>query len=412
LTSLLLQLIIERIQHNGPITFAEYMRMALYEPGYGYYVTDLAKMGWEGDYYTSTDVSPLFAHCMGRQLQQMWEQLGKPAPFTVLEQGAGRGDLGREIYSWAAQANSAFYAALDYHTTDIHSGMDAINRVPTARAINCQTDGMFLAPSVLLSNELVDAFPVHIIEKCGDRLYEVFVSVQDGRLCEVLDEPSSADIADYLDGYKIAWRTFEDGWRAEINLQALCWIEQAVQLLQYSQVDHQTNANLMLPAMSANRENANGTMLGMSHAALPRRKRRGFLLTIDYGDSARKLYTRQRRRGTLACYYHHQLTDRPLARPGAQDLTAHVNFTALISQARRHGLRLQTFTTQQQWLTDMQIYEELEQIRQRDFAIIDQARASDQGQIALLKWYDLRQRAAALTAPDGMGDFKVMTVTC
>lgn len=362
------QLIMERIQREGPITFAEYMRMALYEPDYGYYVIGPARMGWEGDYYTSTDVTPLFAHCMGRQLQRMWEQLGQPTPFTVLEQGAGRGDLGREICSWAAQEIPSFSAALDYHATDIHSRQDALQSHPTDAS---------LTPSVILSNELVDAFPVHIVQKHNERLYEVFVGMQDGRLSELLDEPSSQDVANYLDSYKIPWRTFEDGWRAEINLDALRWMAQAAHLL-----------------------------LGCSL----RPKRRGFILTIDYGDTARKLYTRHRYRGTLACYFHHQLTDRPLVRPGEQDLTSHVNFTALINEARRHGLRLQTLITQRQWLTDMQMYEELEQIRQRDFAIIDQARASDQGQIALLKWYNLRQRAMALTALEGMGNFKVMIV--
>src|SRR6266480_4740161 len=123
------QLIVERIEREGPITFAEYMRMALYEPGYGYYLTGPSRTGWEGDYYTSTDISPLFAHCMGKQLQQMWEQLGQPAPFTVLEQGAGRGDLGREIQFWAAQQSLPFHAALDYHTADIHTGQDALQRV-------------------------------------------------------------------------------------------------------------------------------------------------------------------------------------------------------------------------------------------------------------------------------------------
>jgi SAM-dependent MidA family methyltransferase len=395
-------LIAERIEHEGPMTFAEYMRMALYEPSYGYYVTGPARMGWAGDYYTSTDVSPLFAHCMGRQLRQMWEKLGQPASFTVLEQGAGRGDLGREIYSWATQYFPSFYAALDYHTADIHNGQDAlqplmhITRAPDDQAdqsspadsftnehqdnalpVSTLSSRSMLMPSVILSNELVDAFPVHIVEKHDDKLYEIFVGVRDGRLYDFLGDLSSQHVANYLDSYKIAWRTFEDGWRAEINLDALRWMEQTTQLL-----------------------------LGTS----PKRKRRGFILTIDYGDVARKLYTRHRHRGTLACYFHHQLTDRPLARPGEQDLTAHVNFTALINEGRRHGLHLQTLTTQRQWLTDMQIYEELEQMRQRDFAIIDQARASNQGQIALLKWYDLRQRAMALTTPGGMGDFKVLVL--
>src|SRR5215470_3576854 len=125
--TILQQLIAERIQREGPLTFADYMRMALYEPGYGYYVTGSAKMGWEGDYYTSTDVSAMFAHCMGRQLLQMWEQLGQPNPFIVLEQGAGRGDLGYQIRSWAAQEHPAFEATLVYQTADIHSGKDALN---------------------------------------------------------------------------------------------------------------------------------------------------------------------------------------------------------------------------------------------------------------------------------------------
>src|SRR5215813_15554399 len=103
------QLIIERIERAGPITFADYMRMALYEPGYGYYVTGPAKMGWEGDYYTSTDVSTLFASCMGRQLLQMWRRLDQPARFIALEQGAGRGDLAQRVRAWAAgQETTAF----------------------------------------------------------------------------------------------------------------------------------------------------------------------------------------------------------------------------------------------------------------------------------------------------------------
>jgi SAM-dependent MidA family methyltransferase len=137
-------------------------------------------------------------------------------------------------------------------------------------------------------------------------------------------------------------------------------------------------------------------------------KRRGFLIAIDYGERAHELYTLQRRHGTLACYYKHQLTERPLARPGELDITAHVNFTALINKGRSLGLRLHSFTTQRVWLSEMGIYEELEHIRKRDFAVLDDARASDKGQIALLQWYNLRQRVATLTEPGGMGSFKVL----
>jgi SAM-dependent MidA family methyltransferase len=404
--STLHQLISERIQREGPITFAEYMRMALYEPGYGYYTTGGAKMGWEGDYYTSTDVSSLFANCMGRQLFAMWEKLKRPAPFIVLEQGAGRGHLAEGVRTWAQKESPAFHSALDYRTEDIRMGQDVLAGQPAGGAgrsagvpgrprgsplqytdetatevtnVHGRGDprgrpgmgrlsGGRLTPSVIISNELIDAFPVHIVEKRGERLYEVFVDVrQDGRFCEVLDEPGTAEVASYLDSYKIPWHTFDDGWRAEINLDALRWMQRAAE-----------------------------------------RVRRGYILTIDYGDKAKGLYTAWRRRGTLLCYFQHQANELPLVRPGEQDITAHVNFSALINEGRRLGMHLHTYTTQRLWLQSMGIEEELEQRRVKEFAEAETARATDRGQVALLKWRDLRLRVGLLTDPQGMGDFKVL----
>jgi SAM-dependent MidA family methyltransferase len=353
------QLISECIQREGPISFAEYMRMALYEPDYGYYITGAAKMGWEADYFTSTDVSSLFANCMGRQLFIMWEKLRHPAHFIVLEQGAGRGHLAQGLRTWAQKEAPEFYEVLDYRTEDIRRGEDALERTLLS------THEM---PSVVLSNELIDAFPVHIVEKRGERLYEVFVDVQqDGRLCEVLDEPSSPEVANYLDMYKIPWRTFDEGWRAEINLDALRWIQRTAGLI-----------------------------------------RHGFILTIDYGDTAKALYTAWRKRGTLLCYFKHQANERPLLRPGEQDITAHVNFSSLIDEGTRLGMRLHRFTSQCLWLHALGFQEELEQRHVSEFAEAETARATDGGQVALLKWRDLQHRAAVLTDPNGMGDFKVL----
>ncbi len=341
---LLQQLITERIERAGPITFADYMRLALYEPGSGYY---------------------------GRQLLQMWQKLGQPARFIVLEQGAGRGNLAQEVRSWAAQEAPAFNAALDYRTEDVSTGQDVVAGSPQGCAIEKQsaqsTVSVPLMPSVILANELVDAFPVHIVETRGSRLYELFVDVQQGHLCEVLAEPSTEAVTSYLDRYKIPWPRFGDGWRAEINLDALRWIERIAHLI-----------------------------------------RRGFILTIDYGDRARNLYTRYRRRGTLACYSRHQLNDRPLEHPGEQDITAHVNFSALIDAGRQHGLRLNAFTTQRLWLENLGIYNELERRRRSEFSEADTERSTDRGQVAWLRWNILRQRVAALTDPAGMGNFKVL----
>jgi SAM-dependent MidA family methyltransferase len=392
-------IISERIQRDGPITFAEYMHMALYEPGYGYYMTGAAKMGWEADYFTSTDVSRLFANCMGRQLFGMWVKLKRPGHFIVLEQGAGRGHLAEGVRSWAQKEVPMFYKVLDYRTEDIRGGTDATGKVTTdMHYVQGEADNISLRnpnqddprvptqhytapvptrgrgsvnremPSVVLSNELVDAFPVHVVEKRDARLYEVFVDVQqDGSFFEVLDEPSRPELAGYLDTFKIPWRMFEDGWRAEINLDALQWIQRTAGLMG-----------------------------------------KGFVLTIDYGDKAKALYTAWRRRGTLLCYYKHQANERPLIHTGKQDITAHVNFSALIAEGRRLGMRLHRFTTQRDWLQGLGIEQELEQRYLNEFADAEYARATDRGQVALLKWRDVRQRVSLLTDPDGMGDFKVM----
>jgi SAM-dependent MidA family methyltransferase len=404
------QLISERIRREGPISFAEYMRVALYEPGFGYYVTGAAKMGWDADYFTSTDISGLFANRMGRQLFTMWEKLKRPTQFIVLEQGAGRGHLADGIRIWAQKEAPEFYRALDYRTEDIRGGEDVtasgeIDQSKTMRypiqdetgntssrhpkqgeaaSIQLQYSNQGdprvptptrgarsleqVRPSVVLSNELIDAFPVHIVEKRGEHLYEVFVDVQqDGRFCEVLDEPSTHELAGYLDTYKIPWRTFNEGWRTEINLDALLWMQRTAGLMQH-----------------------------------------GFILTIDYGDKAKALYTSWRMQGTLLCYFKHQANERPLLHPGEQDITAHVNFSALIDEGRRLGLRLHRFTTQRLWLQSLGIQEELERRRITEFAEAETARATDKGQVALLKWRDLRQRAAVLTDTNGMGDFKVL----
>ncbi len=351
------QRIIDRIHQQGPLTFADYMRIALYDPDDGYYITGSAKMGWEGDYFTSTDLPAFFAHCLARQLIQWWKKLGQPTPFVVLEQGAGRGYLAQEIATWARDNEPTFYAALEYHTEDIRTGQD----------VNAPFSS--IKPTVVFSNELIDAFPVHIVEIRQQHLYEVYVDVSKGQLYEVLSEPGTAEVTSYLDKYHIPWASFSEGWRAEINLDALRWVQQTASIIQ-----------------------------------------RGYILTIDYGDKARDLYTRERQRGTLACYFQHHLNERPLSHPGLQDITAHVNFSALIDEGRRQGFHLHKFTSQRRWLEELEIKNELEQLRQNEFSAVDTERATDRGQIALLQLRNLRQHVATLTDPAGMGNFKVLVL--
>jgi SAM-dependent MidA family methyltransferase len=175
-------------------------------------------------------------------------------------------------------------------------------------------------------------------------------------------------VADYLDRFKVPWRAFGEGWRAEVNLRALAWMR----------------------------------------ATAERLRRGGFVLTIDYGDTARRLYTRWRRRGTLLCYFRHSTNEESLLRPGQQDMTAHVNFTALIEEGHHAGLRRIRFTTQREFLLGLGINEEVEALRASQFAAADTARQSDQGQADLLRLYSLRNAVGVLLDPAGLGGFRVL----
>ncbi|HEY7358593.1 MAG TPA: SAM-dependent methyltransferase [Ktedonobacterales bacterium] len=349
-----LQAIIRKhIAEVGAVTFADYMNLALYHPQFGYYTAGAARIGWGGDFFTSAHLHPLFGACIARQLMRLWETLKRPAPFVVLEEGAGQGLLAAHAQSYAQEHLPPLAEALRYQTADAGQ--------PSAPDSD-------LAPHVILSNELIDAFPVHLVETRGGRLREVYVVERDGRLAEQLDEPSSPEVADYLKRFGIPWQGFGDGWRAEINLRALAWMR----------------------------------------ATAARLRRGGFVLTIDYGDTARRLYTRERRRGTLLCYYRHTTNEEPLARPGQQDITAHVNFSALIDEGRRAGLSRSRFTTQRDFLLGWGIRAEMEAWRARHFSAADAARHTDQGQADLLRAISLRNTVNALLDPAGLGGFRVL----
>ncbi len=342
----------ERIGAVGRISFAEYMDLALYHPQFGYYAVGAPRVGWTGDFFTSAHLHPLFGACIARQLVQMWEALKRPAPFVVLEEGAGQGVLAGHIQTFAQERLPALAGALRYEAADVGR--------PGERAPG-------VAVHVILSNELIDAFPVHVVEARGGRLLEVYVVEREGRLAEHLDEPSLG-AEGYFERFGVRWRGFGDGWRAEINLRALDWMR----------------------------------------ATAARLARGGWVLTIDYGETARRLYTRARRRGTLLCYYRHRVNEEPLTRPGQQDITAHVNFSALMDEGRRVGLSRARFTTQRDFLLGWGIREEMEAWRARHFGAADAARYTDQGQADLLRAYSLRNAVHVLLDPAGLGGFKVL----
>lgn len=370
------------------MTFARFMALALYHPILGYYSgggEGREPLGWEGDYFTSGDVHPLWGWSLARQLHQMWELLGRPARFDVAEPGAGRGLLAREVWRFARERSPEWSAALRYTLADRAAPESPLRAARETRlaaelaALDVPLEATrwvgsledTFAPrgltGVVVSNELVDALPVHIVQVRQGRLWELYVAIRDGRLIPGLDDPSTPALEAYLDAYHVPWRSYPEGWQCEICLDAPPWMESV------------------------------GRVIG-----------RGFALTIDYGDTARRLYTRARHRGTLAVYARHQLGDDPLARPGHQDLTAHVNFSALIEAGRAVGLRLAGLTTQRDFLLNLGVRDEAEALGRALYPAADSERHTDRGQADHLRRMSLRNAVSALIDPRGLGGFRVL----
>jgi len=312
------QALVERIEREGPITFRDFMEMALYHPQHGYYV-HRQPLGRQGDYLTSPEVGPLFAALVGRQLAEMWEVLGRPHPFQVVEMGPGRGSLARDLLAWARRARPHLFAALRYGLVERSAALRAAQEQALACAGLTAHHLPCLPPEgiegCLLSNELVDSFPVHRVLVRQGELWEVYVAWDGQHLREELGPPSTPALADYFHRLGL-WPG--EGCYAEVNLEALDWMRRVGQAL-----------------------------------------RRGFVLTFDYGYEAQELYAPWRRQGTLLCFYRHRPGSDPYLRLGWQDMTSHVDFTSLVAAGREVGLRPLGMASQAEFLTRLGIQDAL-----------------------------------------------------
>ena len=347
--------LIQRIRANGPITFAAYMEACLYDAEFGYYsgATDRRR----ADYYTSVDVSPVFGRLLARQFEEMWRIAGRPAPFTIVEAGAASGRLAKHILDFAEESLRDFYEALQYVAVEISPSRRELLRAALVRHIAAgRASSSDDLPSdvpcgCIFSNELLDALPVHRVMMQAEGLREIFVDSDGKRLIERELPPSSPEIAEFFERQNIALRA---GQQAEAGLAACRWIEDA-----------------------------------------GRRLRRGFVLTVDYGHEARELYDERHMNGTLLAYSRHRASDDLYGAPGEQDLTAHVNFTALYLWGQRAGLKLAGLTSQTNFLLGL--------ARKNNFADLE----SDE-------WSEMETTRARLSFqnlvnPEGMGEtFRVM----
>jgi SAM-dependent MidA family methyltransferase len=345
--------IVARIESQGPISFRDYMEAALYHPQHGYYRSRREKMGREGDYLTSPEVSPAFGVLVGRQLGEMWRAMGTPDRFDVVEAGAGTGLLSRDILRWARGHAPDFRDALTYTIVEVSEGL--VRRQQEAVAEEGEDtrwsgelpDGI---EGCLLSNELLDSFPMHRVAVRDGELMEVFVGWDGARFVEELQPLSTAEIATYFQRLGLLPG---EGCRAEVNLAAAQWMGHAGRVL-----------------------------------------RKGFVLTFDYGYEAEELYAPWRSDGTLLCFYRHNPSGDPYARLGRQDITSHVDFTTLRRAGEEAGLQTLGLTSQSEFLANLGIAEALAPLGEGD---------------ANLEEYYARQRAVSeLIDPAALGRIRVL----
>jgi SAM-dependent MidA family methyltransferase len=345
----------ERIRSHGPITFAEYMEACLYHPVHGYYTKP--EQQTRRDYFTSVDASPLFGRLLARQFQEMWCVLGRPETFRLVEAGAGTGQLAGQILDFALAEWPDLYEALRFTAVERSAARRALQPESTAAHI---ARGKFasqdelrdeIACGCIFSNELIDAMPVHrVVRERGD-LHEIHAGLGKNGFCDEMGPLSSSSLGEYLSEQNIDLR---EGQQAEVNLAACRWIGEAGQKLE-----------------------------------------RGFVLTIDYGHRAKELFDERHMRGTLLAYHRHRTGEDWFRAPGEQDLTAHVNFTALDVYGRRSGLVSTGFASQSNFLLAL--------ARHGNFADLQPEGMSEaeQTQIRLL--------FKTLINPEGMGEtFQVL----
>ncbi len=306
-SSQLLALLRDRLARTGPLTFADYMDLVLYHPEAGYYGSGQVGIGAAGDFFTASSLGPDLGELLAVQFAEMYAHLGRPDPFWLVELGAGQGTLAADIIQALSRDFPAVWEVTRYVLGERSPALIARQQAQLApwlatgrvtwQDLGAEPEAAWVG--CCFANELVDALPVHRVVKREGRLQELYVTLAAGELREVAGELSTAAIADYcqLNGLDFSQPDYPEGYCTEIPLAAAAWLQAVAQRLQ-----------------------------------------RGYLLILDYGYPAPRYYHPQRTQGTLQCYYQHHRHSNPYVNLGTQDITAHVNFTALERWGDRLGL--------------------------------------------------------------------------
>lgn len=346
----------ELIQKDGRITFARFMQTCLYSPRGGFYSARRERIG--AHFGTAPTSHPVFGKLIARQLEQMWRLLGEPPVFHLIEVGAGDGALARSIAQATPELSSAFTQALYYVAADYESRWpaDASHAASEDKRTYFQrvrTAGLGAFRNVtgcILSNELIDNFPVQRFVIGDGKVREVFVTLDGGNFAEVLGEPSTPRMAEWLESLNLS---LPNGYRGEINLAMENWTSEVSRALD-----------------------------------------RGFVLTVDYGQLASELYAPGKRDDTLVCFHQHAVQQDYYQNIGQQDITCHVDFTSLMRLGEQHGLAPVGYTPQRDFLMNLGFSGYLDALESQDLSAARKALS--------------RMAMMSLVDPEQYGDLKVL----
>ncbi len=347
-----------------PLTFADYMDLVLYHHQYGYYSSGKVEIGSQGDYFTSSSLGSDFGELLAQQLIEIWQILDKPKPFYLVEMGAGTGILARDILLSLRKFEPLTLQNLEYIIVETANTLQEKQKETLQDLINNNINITWKTwadipdnslTGCLFSNELIDAFPVHRIKAKNQKIQEIYVTVSEEKLTEAIGKLSTPYLLDYLNLVEIDLTSsdYPEDYTTEINLAALDWLKTISQKL-----------------------------------------KKGYLITIDYGYPAHKYYHPQRYQGTLNCYYQHHHHHNPYVNLGKQDITAHVDFTALDKQGNRLGLETAGLTQQALFLMALGLGEKLNEL--------------SQGNLGLSQMMQRRDALHQLMNPTGLGGFNVL----
>ncbi len=371
------------IAATGPLTFARFMSVALADPEHGYYATSDERPTRTGDFLTAPELHPIFGATLARAVEEMWRAMDRPAGFALREYGAGSGRLAIDLLEGLRAQGSELLEVLGYEPVDIVPARAERVRQRLADAGFGPTVAGSASPrpaaGCVIANEFLDALPVHRLVAQDGRLREIYVGWAEGgndeagdadanvagdeagkrvdehggRFVDVVGEPSTPVLADRLAAEQVR---LADGQRAEVCLALDAWA-----------------------------------------ADISEAFRAGFALILDYGRPAAQLYGPSRPAGTLLAYASHRAHDDPYVAVGRQDLTAHVDFTAVERAVGSHGWRALGLTTQAEFLVGSGLSDLLA------------GRRADPG-LSAADYLALRSSIGRLLDPVALGGFRALVL--